>query len=125
MHVAFFTAALPIFTNYNKFLQRNDPLPRKVLPMTKSLARKIAGRFILHDKLQSDITINLIENEDNYVSLKDVFLGLMSKSKLNDLLENGDIPVVTGRKLNVHKTSWTSSERLMYVQFTSCVYADI
>ena len=23
------------------------------------------------------------------------------------------------RKLNVHKTSWTSSERLMYVQFTS------
>ena len=31
-------------------------------------------------------------------------------------------PVDTGRKLNVHKTSWTSSERLMYVQFTSCVY---
>ena len=30
--------------------------------------------------------------------------------------------VDTGRKLNVHKTSWTSSERIMYVQFTSCVY---
>ena len=28
----------------------------------------------------------------------------------------------TGRKLNVHKTSWTSSERLMYVQFVSCAY---
>ena len=26
----------------------------------------------------------------------------------------------TGRKWNVHKTSWMSSERLMYVQFTSC-----
>ena len=26
-----------------------------------------------------------------------------------------------GHKLNVHKTSLTSSERLMYVQFTSCV----
>ena len=34
------------------------------------------------------------------------------------------IPVDTGRKLNVHKTSWTSSERLMYVQFTSCVDGD-
>ena len=34
------------------------------------------------------------------------------------------IPVDTGRKLNVHKTSWTSSERLMCVQFTSCVYWD-
>ena len=80
MHVAFFTAALPIFTNYNKFLQRNDPLPHKILPMTKSLARKIAGRFILRDKLQSDITISLIENEDNYVPLRDVFLGLMTKT---------------------------------------------
>ena len=30
-------------------------------------------------------------------------------------------PVYTGLKLNVHKTSRTSSERLMYVQFTSCV----
>ena len=32
-------------------------------------------------------------------------------------------PLDTGRKLNVHKTfRRTSSERLMYVQFTSCVY---
>ena len=34
------------------------------------------------------------------------------------------IPVDTGRKLNVHKTFKTSSEGLMYVQFTSCVYED-
>ena len=94
VHVAFFTVALLIFTNYNKLLQRNDPLPHEVLSMTKSLACKIAGRFILRDKLQSDITINLIENEDNYVSLKDVFLGLMTKSKLHDLLENGDLSEV-------------------------------
>ena len=34
-------------------------------------------------------------------------------------------PAYTGRKLKIHdvqKTSWTSSERLMYVQFMSCVY---
>ena len=31
-------------------------------------------------------------------------------------------PLDTGRKLNVHKMFRTSSERLMYVQFTSCVY---
>ena len=36
--------------------------------------------------------------------------------KLNS---NNTDPVDTRRKLNVHKTS---SERLMYVQFTSCVY---
>ena len=32
------------------------------------------------------------------------------------------IPVETGRKFNVYKT--LSSERLMYAQFTSCVYGD-
>ena len=101
VHVAFFTAGLPIFTNYNKFLKRNDPLPHNVLPMKKSLARKIAGRFILRDKLQSDIKINLIEIQDNYVSLKDFFLGLMTKSKLNDLLENGDISEVQYEKFIV------------------------
>ena len=58
--------------------------------MTKSLAHKIAERFILC-KLQSGYAINLIQNKDNYVSLKDVFLSLMSKSALNDLLENDDI----------------------------------
>ena len=88
MHVApFCPAALSIFTNYNKFLQRNDPLPHKVFPLTKPLTREIAGRFILRGNFYSDIAINLIENEDHYVSLKDVFLGLMTNSELNDLLE--------------------------------------
>ena len=33
-----------------------------------------------------------------------------------------NFPADTGRKLNGHKTSRTTSERLMYLQFTSCVY---
>ena len=102
MHVApFCPAALSIFTNYNKFLQKNDPLPHKVLPLTKPLTREIAGRFILLDNFQSDIAINLIENEDHYVSLKDVFLGLMTNSELNDLLENGDILEIQHKKFIV------------------------
>ena len=55
VHIAFFTAALPIFTNYNKFLQRNDPLPHKVLHMTKSLARKIADSREIYFKLQTPV----------------------------------------------------------------------
>ena len=34
-------------------------------------------------------------------------------------------PLDARRKLNVHKTSRTSSKRLMYVQFTSCVYGKV
>ena len=41
---------------------------------------------------------------------------LPDKSWFNDCL------LGTGRKLNVHKISRTSSERLMLVQFRSCVY---
>ena len=36
-------------------------------------------------------------------------------------LMKSKFPLVTERKLNVHKTSWTSSERLMDAQFTPCV----
>ena len=35
------------------------------------------------------------------------------------------LPIDTGCKLNVHKTFRTSSERLMYVQHTSCVHGVI
>ena len=45
-----------------------------------------------------------------------------------DLTSHLYIPVDTGRKyertLDIQKTSRTSSERLMYVQFTSYVYED-
>ena len=90
VHVAFFTAALPIFTNYNKFLQRNDPLPHKILPMTKSLALKIAGRFILRDKFQSDITINLIENAIEFYKVIIIQLSLkyvLEKMNVEAILE--------------------------------------
>ena len=48
----------------------------------------------------------MIENEDNYVSLKDVFLGLITKSKLNDLLENGYISEVQYEKIIVRATEF-------------------
>ena len=48
----------------------------------------------------------------------------MSKrvSQNKNIMSESVSPVDTGRKLNVHKTPRTSSERLMYVQLTSCVY---
>ena len=38
---------------------------------------------------------------------------------------NKNNPVDTERKLNVHKTFRRRPERLMYVQFTSCVYGEV
>ena len=39
-NIEFFSAALPLFTSYNLFLQRSDPLAHLVYPMTKSLIEK-------------------------------------------------------------------------------------
>ena len=71
-------------------MQRNDPLPHKILPMTKSLALKIAGRFILRDKFQSDITINLIENAIEFYKVIIIQLSLkyvLEKMNVEAILE--------------------------------------
>ena len=33
VHISFYTSALPMFTRYNKFLQRSDPLAHKIFPL--------------------------------------------------------------------------------------------
>ena len=53
---------------------------------------------------------------------------IFAKGSILDIWQDprysSEIPVDTGRKFNVYKTSRTISERLMYVQFTSCVYSE-
>ena len=51
-------------------------------------------------------------------------LPFVPKSNYFYLMSITSIPIDTRRKLNVHKTFRASSERLMYVQFTFCVYWD-
>ena len=91
VHVSFFTSALPMFTTYNKFLQRSDPLAHMVYPATKSLIKRVASCFIKPDVLQDAITIDMLDNEINYLPLSQVFVGLGTKSLLNKLLNEGDI----------------------------------
>ena len=46
VHLFFYALALSIFTNYNFFLQRGDPLAQ-VYPVTNELTRELAMRFML------------------------------------------------------------------------------
>ena len=68
VHLLFYTA---LFTNYNLFLQRVDPLAHIVYPMTKELIRKVVSRFLkttcYHEE---DITDeDIIDDADNYLLL--------------------------------------------------------
>lgn len=57
-----------------------------------SLAKRIASRFIKPDILQRmDVTTELLDNDANYLPCSEVFIGLITKSKLNTLLNEGDI----------------------------------
>ena len=75
----FCTSVLPLFTNYNLFLQRRDPLTHKVYPMTKELDQKIATEFMKPDAFQvNDITVNLIDDPENYLPLEE-FLSVLQQ----------------------------------------------
>ena len=86
VYVYFYTSALPVFTSYNMFLQRSDPLAHRVYTATLHLVKKVASRFIKADFLRDQITADLLQNGDNYLPLSEVFIGLATKAKLNKLL---------------------------------------
>ena len=66
-------SALPLFTSYNKFLQWADPLRHMVYPM--NLIEKIAKRFLKLDII-SDLTLESLEKEENYLPLSEIHIGL-------------------------------------------------
>ena len=88
----FYTACLPLFTNHNLFLQRDDPLAQKVYPMAKELIRKIASCFLKTSCYHGEGIIDeyIIDDADNYLPLDEVFIGFSTRQKLNKLFK-GDI----------------------------------
>ena len=55
VHLSFYASALSIFTTYNLFLQRGDPLAHKVYPVTDELTCKMAMRFTLPECYQVNV----------------------------------------------------------------------
>ena len=84
VHLLFYTACLPLFTNYNLFLQRGDPLAHKVYPMTKELIRKIASCFLKTSCYHGEDIIDedIIDDADNYLPLNEVFIGFSTRQKI-------------------------------------------
>jgi hypothetical protein len=90
VHISFFTAALPLFTMFNLFLQRSDPLAHKIYPVIHELEKKIAQRILKTDTL-NNLNEETLDDESNYVELKEIHIGLTTKSTLNRLCNEGEI----------------------------------
>ena len=89
VYLQFYANALPLFTTYNKFLQRSDPLVHKVASTTGELIHKIGVRF-----LQSDISYESIDESDiddgsRWLPLDETFVGLRVSRLIHGFLEKG------------------------------------
>ena len=87
--MSFHCLALKLFTTYNKFLQRSDPVAQKVYPV--NLIKRISVRFLTPEAEKNGISLNIFEDTENFLPLDRVFLGFPTKNLLNQQLENGDI----------------------------------
>ena len=82
-HLLFFTSSLCLFTEYNLFLQRGDPLAHKVFPMTQKFIRKITLRFLTPESYRDvDITQEIIDDSHNYLPNAEVFMAFSTQQKL-------------------------------------------
>ncbi|CAB4009886.1 ATP-dependent DNA helicase [Paramuricea clavata] len=88
--------SLPCFTNFNKFLQREDPVIYQLYDLQQHFMHKLASKFIkpeiiqkqkLENKSFADLDVSL-ENQKDDMSLG---IGPLTRHTLKRLLEEGEI----------------------------------
>ena len=66
--LSFFSSALNVFTTYNKFLQRSDPLSYKVYPVTEDLVRRLAMRILTPKTIKNADSLESLNHSTCYLS---------------------------------------------------------
>ena len=90
VYLLFYNAILPSFTTTNRFLQREDPCIYLVHEKLQSFIKQLMGKFITLNAIKSaeDLTkVNITKHKDRSI----VFIGIVTKTKLNKLFDEGDI----------------------------------
>ena len=91
IHLSFFSFALNVFTTYNKFLQRSDPLSYKVYPVTEDLVRSLAMRILTPQAIKNGVSLESLKNSTCYLPLEKVFCGFSTKDLMDKMLREGDM----------------------------------
>ena len=94
--MCFYQSVLLTFTNFNKFLQTEEPLIQCLYDQIQSFMNKLASKFIKPEVIQqlkqeqssfTKLSISL----ENQKSDPDLTIGILTKTLLAKLLDNGDI----------------------------------
>ena len=81
--LSFFSSALNVFTPYNKFLQRSDPLSNKVYPVTEDLVRRLAMRILTPQAIKSGVSLESLNDSTCYLTLEKVFCGFTTRNLID------------------------------------------
>ena len=96
IYLLFYQGVLPVFTTFNKYLQREEPLIYLLSEAQERFMNKLAGRFIKPEVIQeirneeksfAKLDISLQNQKDDI----DLGIGILTKRKVKQLLENGNI----------------------------------
>ena len=74
------------------FLFRSGPMAHNFFAVTKQLQRKLGIRFV-QIRLLDNLTEDIIDDENNYLPLEDIFLSLVTRNLLRKKVEDGDLSV--------------------------------
>ena len=89
----FYQASLQLFVNFNKFLQREDPIIPVISDQINRFLRSLFGRVVSIAAIKSAKTdISTVQyNRESQLPDKSLFIGIITRQSLNRLFEAEDI----------------------------------
>ena len=96
VYLMFYQGVLPVFTIFNRYLQREEPLIYQLHDAQERFMNKLASRFIKpeiiqENKNQGKSFAKLDISWENQKDDNDLGIGMITKRTLRQLFENGDI----------------------------------
>ena len=91
VYLLFYQYALPIFTNFNKFLQREEPLIHILKGQIQIFLSKLCSKFIKPAYKIKHFEEDLECSVENQKDDNDLSIGLVTKTTLRKLCSDGDV----------------------------------
>lgn len=92
-YLLYYQAVLPIFTNLNKLLQRQDPCFHILLDEMRRFVVNVLKKFVKPEIIREaeDVTESSVMASQNQLSDEDVFIGYATKQLMKKLEREGDL----------------------------------
>lgn len=97
VYLLFYQAVLPVFTHANKFLQREEPLIHVLQAWLERLIKNVLSKFVkpsvISEALNDGGKLSSVDfvDPENHVNNSKLVIGFMTKQKLDQLFNDGDI----------------------------------